>query len=214
MLFPATSAASSARLTDKYRPSTIDGFLGLDKAKRICANLAANPFECALMFVGAPGLGKTTLALAFAQLLGADLHHIPSQDCTVDNLRCTLAACAYVPTAGHAWHLVLVDEADQMSAAAQNFLLSKLDATAPPARTIFVFTCNSADRFESRFLSRCLSIEFSSYGIASDAAALLNRVWSMEAPHAPAPNFTRIVKEANNNVRAALMELQKQLLCA
>ena len=39
MLFATASAVSSARLTDKYRPATIDSFLGLDKAKRICANL-------------------------------------------------------------------------------------------------------------------------------------------------------------------------------
>lgn len=63
-------------------------------------------------------------------------------------------------------------------------------------------------------MSRCVTVEFSSYGIAKDAAALLSLVWDCEANGAPAPNFVRIVKEANNNVRASLMELQKALMFA
>lgn len=47
-----------------------------------------------------------------------------------------------------------------------------------------------------------------------DAAALLADVWAREAGDAPAPNFARIVKESNNNVRAALMELQKEIMFA
>ena len=62
------------------------------------------------------------------------------------------------------FHLVLVDEADKMSNAAQLHFLSKLDATAFPPQTIFVFTCNTTDGLEARFLSRTRQIEFSSYG--------------------------------------------------
>jgi DNA polymerase III delta prime subunit len=42
-------------------------------------------------------------------------------------------------------HLVLIDEADGMTNPAQLALLSKLDATAFPPNTIFVFTCNGTD---------------------------------------------------------------------
>ena len=115
---------------------------------------------------------------------------------------------------GKRMHLVLVDEADQMSAQAQLALLSMLDSTNRPQQTIFIFTCNETERFEARFLSRCGVIEFSSYGIAKDATKLLARVWENEANGADAPNFARIVKESNNNIRAALMELQKQLMFA
>ena len=40
---------------------------------------------------------------------------------------------------------MLVDEADRMTPAAQLALLSKLDATAIPPNTIFIFTCNETD---------------------------------------------------------------------
>lgn len=110
-------------------------------------------------------------------------------------------------------HLVLVDEADQMSPAAQLFLLSKLDSTAKLPNTIWIFTCNSTERFQDRFLSRVTTVEFSSYGIATDAAAMLQRIWD-ENTTAPAPNFARIVKESNNNVRESLMKLELELMLA
>jgi DNA polymerase III delta prime subunit len=115
--------------------------------------------------------------------------------------------------AGKKMHLILVDEADQMTDAAQLYCLSKLDGTAKIPNTIWIFTCNSIDRFETRFLSRNKVIEFSSYGIAQDAAALLARIWQENAPAgAAAPNFARIVKESNNNVRESLMKLELELM--
>lgn len=205
-------AAASELLTDKYRPRAISDFLGLDKAKTICAKLAAKPFASSWIFVGDSGLGKTTLALALAECMPAERHHIPSQDCNLPELKRVIGNCHYIPRTGCRMHLVLVDEADQMSQAAQLYLLSKLDSTSFPPNTIFIFTCNETGSLEKRFLSRCVTVEFSSYGIAKDASALLERVWESEANGAPAPNFARIVKEANNNVRAALMELQKHLM--
>ena len=107
---------------------------------------------------------------------------------------------------------MLVDEADRMSNAAKLHFLSKLDATAFPPQTIFIFTCNSTEGLESRFLSRTPQIEFSSYGMASDATRLLESIWLREASGSPAPNFARIVKESANNVRDALMCLETELL--
>ncbi|MGH2508054.1 MAG: hypothetical protein ACRDHZ_11720, partial [Ktedonobacteraceae bacterium] len=107
--------------------------------------------------------------LALAETLRAEVHHIPSQQCNIANVEDVIRQCWYVPVSG-GFHLVLVDEADKMSNAAQLHFLSKLDATAFPPQTIFVFTCNTADGLESRFLSRTRQIEFSSYGMASDAA--------------------------------------------
>jgi DNA polymerase III delta prime subunit len=76
--------------------------------------------------------------------------------------------------------------------------------------TIIIFTCNSTEKLQKRFLSRCEVVEFSSYGIAKETAELLADVWSKETADAsPVPNFARIVKEANNNVRESLQVLQK-----
>ncbi len=200
-------------LAEKYRPRRIADFVGLEKVKKVMGRFAARPFPSAWLFVGTPGLGKTAMALALAEELSAEVHHIPSQQCNVANVENAIRQCWYVPAGG--FHLVLVDEADQMSMAAQLAFLSKLDATAFPPATVFIFTCNSTERLEKRFLSRCHVLEFSSYGLNGAGAEFLGRVWEAEggSPDA-APDFARIMKNACNNIRDALMHLEVELLVA
>jgi hypothetical protein len=56
-----------------------------------------------------------------------------------------------------------------------------------------------------------MQFKFSTYGNSSAATDLLERVWNAEAPTAAPPNFARIIKEANGNIRAALMEIELKL---
>src|SRR6267154_590037 len=202
-------------LTEKYRPRSFDGFVGLEKSRKCMSRLAATPFQSAWLFIGPSGTGKTTMALTLAEAMPAELHHIPSQECNLENIDRVRRTCQYVPMEGKRMHLVLVDEADRMTDAAQVSLLSKLDSTNFPPNTVFVFTCNDCSRLEPRFLSRLSVLEFSSYGIAKEATELLARVWDAETDNpAERPNFQRIVKESNNNVREALNRLQVEIMMA
>jgi DNA polymerase III gamma/tau subunit len=186
-------------LTEKYRPRTFDHFVGLEKIRKCMTKLAAQPFQSAWLFVGPSGTGKTTMALALGEAIPAELHHIPSQECNLENIERVRRTCQYVPMAGKRMHLIVIDEADRMTDAAQVSLLSKLDSTNFPPNTIFVFTSNDSSRLEPRFLSRLSVLEFSSYGIAKEATELLSRVWDAETDSTTdRPNFARIVKESNN----------------
>src|SRR5947209_5311199 len=118
-------------LTEKYRPRTIGAFVGLGKPRKVLSAYVAKPYPAAWLFVGPPGTGKTTMGLALAEELGAELQHIPSQRCTLEVIENTSRRCWYCPVGG-TFHLVLCDEADHMSSGAQLALLSKLDATAYP----------------------------------------------------------------------------------
>jgi replication-associated recombination protein RarA len=207
-------------LSEKYRPQRVSDFVGLDKAKRIITKLAANPYPSAWLFVGPSGTGKTTMGLALAAEMPAELHHIAAKECSLETVQDVCQKCYYCPRQPDDWkpvrfHLVLVDEADQMSYAAQLAFLSKLDATGFPPNTIFVFTCNSTDNLEKRFLSRCRTLEFSSYGMANEITGLLSTIWDKETDNpVERPNFQRIVKDACNNVRDALMSLEVEILSA
>lgn len=201
-------------LAERYRPQTVDEFIGLERVKRIASNLIAHPRESAFLFVGPSGVGKTTMGLAIAASIPAELHKIPSQECNLANIERVRAVCQYVPMLPYKWHCVLADEIDQLTAAAQISLLSKLDSTNFFPSTVFIGTCNATDRLEPRFLSRFQVIDFSSYGLAAPLAELLRNVWAENAPQdAPAPNFQRLAKDAANNVRAALMALETELMC-
>lgn len=215
-IYPSQSdLAFPQPLTEKYRPRSLDGFIGLEKPRKLAAKLAANPFPSAWLFIGPSGTGKTTLALALAESIPAEVHHIPSQECNLNTLERIARTCHYVPMAGRKMHLILVDEADQMSPAAQLYLLSKLDSTGTLPNTIWIFTSNDSTRLEDRFLSRVKTVEFSSYGISSSAVELLQRIWLENAPSGSiAPNFARIVKESNNNVRESLQRLETELMMA
>src|SRR5258708_1704174 len=86
-------------LTEKYRPLAIADFVGLEKPKKIMQKLAGNPFPSAWLFVGPSGTGKTTMGLALAAAIPAELHHIPSQDCNLENIERVRRICQYVPMA-------------------------------------------------------------------------------------------------------------------
>ena len=201
-------------LSEKYQPETIDAFIGLDKVKRIFAKFLLAPYKSAWLFNGPPGTGKTCFAIALAKQLNAEIKHIPSQECNVANLSEVIRQCWYVPR-NNTFHVVLIDEIDKASNAAQLQLLSKLDATGFPPQTVFFLTCNSTDTLEARLISRTRQIDFSSHGLAEPGAELLERIFSREAPNATdKPNFLRIMREAKNNVRDALMCLETEVLLA
>lgn len=216
LMFPSQSVLDfPMALCEKYRPRRLSEFAGLEKPRKIMTALAARPYSSNWLFTGPSGTGKTSLALALAEAIPAEVHLIPSQKCTVQAIEDVRRICQYVPADGFRFHVVLVDEADQMSPAAQVALLSKLDSTDPAPDTIWIFTCNDTSRLEPRFLSRCRVIEFSSYGMGPQATALLERIWNAEAPAgATSPNLQRLVKEQNNNVRGALMALETELMLA
>jgi len=198
-------------LTEEFKPARIAEFVGLEKQKKILASLAKNPRPCGLLFRGATGTGKTSMAYALASELSADVWHVGSQDCKVDRLKEISARCWYVPSAGlRSFHVVIVDEADKMSDAAQLYLLSKLDGTDPCPSTIWIFTCNGTEGLEKRFLDRCIPLpDFNSYGAVNEIADLLARVWSIKAPSATCPNFKKL---ASGSVRESLQRLESELL--
>src|SRR4051812_6636 len=208
-------------LSEKYQPTEIAQFVGLEKPRKILTAFAGNPYPSAWLFVGPSGTGKTTMALAICKAIAGELHHIPSQSCDLATVKSITDTCHYYPRMiadgkPGKFHFVLVDEADKMSYPAQLAFLSKLDATAFPPMTVFVFTCNAVDSLEARFLSRCRRIDFSSYEMASQVSELLQRIWhdQTQGKAGVGPNFARLVKDSNNNVRDALMSLEVEIMGA
>jgi energy-coupling factor transporter ATP-binding protein EcfA2 len=215
-------------LVEKYQPRKIADFIGLEAPKRVFESLLKAPRPVAVLLVGPPGCGKTTLAMAFAEELPGTFHHVSSQKCDVAALDQLTDLLAYYPSRGK-FHVVKVDEADQMTDKAQLQLLSKLDSTgwlkptfgggfergpAPPV--IWIFTCNGRGEkgtnppstFEPRFLSRCLVIACEKPEVA-EIAQFLRRIWALEGGDASADLSP--LAEGCDGVRDALTKLEVAL---
>jgi replication-associated recombination protein RarA len=204
-------STQSLSLCEKYRPQRIADFIGLSKPKLVLQKIAANPCDQTLLFEGKSGSGKTAMALALAAAIPAQVHLLPANECTRDNVAKLWMSCLARPKAGFRMHLVLVDQADLLRKNQQMDLRSKIDGPESLDNVIWVFTAIPTTRLDAGFRSRCLQVRFSTYGNSSAATDLLEHVWKAEAPTATPPNFARIIKEANGDIRAALMEIELKL---
>src|SRR3984957_20998183 len=97
---PQQAFAFPCALTEKYRPKNLSDFVGLERQRTILTNFAKAPFPTAFLFTGASGTGKTTMALALADAIPAELHHVPSQECNLETIERVRRICQYVPMAG------------------------------------------------------------------------------------------------------------------
>lgn len=203
-------------LYEKYRPRRIADFIGLTKPKRILEAFIKTPYNSSWFFLGPSGTGKTTAAEALAEEIDAEVHQIPSGACDRDTIAgvtrmCHNAAFNFISGEAHKWHQVIVNEANGMTPSAQNWLLSKLDSSDPPPKTIFVFTANSKHGLEENFLSRTTVLEFTYDSLEDDLAAHLAKIYKKEGGKHPL-DFEAIAKASKFNIRDALNKLQIELL--
>jgi len=222
LTFPVT-------LAEKYQPNVQD-FIGLEEPKCVMLGLLENPKPCALLFVGEPGCGKTTMAMKFAEQLPAAHHHIRAQSADVATLDRIWELCQYYPARGR-FHVVHIDEVDGATEKAQLQLLSRLDGTAclrpifgggfergevPPI--IYIFTCNGRmvdgemrppANLLPRFLSRCITLYFDP---PTQLAKYLAAIWKREGGRAGMPiEFFEDLAQGQG-VRDALMSLDRELI--
>jgi replication-associated recombination protein RarA len=204
-------------LVEKYRPSSLGDFAGMEVARRVLSKLAANPYCSAWLLIGPSGLGKTSVSFAVAEQIKAEIHHLASRQCDLAAVDDLIASCHTTPMfAQSQWHVCIIDEADKMTQPAQLAFLSVLDGTTPAPNTIFLFTCNDTKALEARFQSRCRPIYFKPE--AQPHVALLEHIWKTEIAALPEelhevfpPDFEAILEAAQGNLRTALMTLEVEL---
>ena len=183
-----------ASLTDTYKPRTLDDarWCGLEKQRKILANLAANPrLGSVCLLEGPPGVGKTSLAFCYARAANAEIFHITSQQANIATLQEAERRFCYVPMAAKI-HALIVDEISEASNAFQLACLSKFDGTAA-MNCITVMTCNDSSKLEPKFLSRCVRPPVcNAYGASGSLKSLMQSIWRERANGAPEPDWTRI----------------------
>jgi replication factor C small subunit len=143
--------------TETYRPNSIDGYVFRDVAQRDQVNswIASNSIPH-LLFSGAPGVGKTTLAKILINQIGIDEYDLleinASRENSVDTIRDKITGFVQTMPFGE-FKVVLLDEADYISPNGQAALRGVMEMYHETAR--FILTCNYPNKIIPALHSRC-----------------------------------------------------------
>jgi DNA polymerase III delta prime subunit len=143
--------------TEAYRPDTLDGYVFRDPAQReqIEAWVRSKTIPH-LLFSGAPGVGKTTLARILIKALSIDEYDIleinASRENSVDTIREKISNFVATMPFG-TFKVVLLDEADYITPNGQAALRGVMETYHASAR--FILTCNYPNRVIPALHSRC-----------------------------------------------------------
>ena len=143
--------------TEKYRPDTLEGYVFRDNdQKHQVESWISSGAIPHLLFSGAPGVGKTTLAKILINQLGVQdvdvLEINASRENSVDNVRERITNFVATMPFGE-FKVVLLDEADYISPNGQAALRGVMETYSSTAR--FILTCNYPNKVIPALHSRC-----------------------------------------------------------
>ena len=140
-------------LVEKYRPTKLENYVGNENIKAVVAKYIEQNDIQNLIFYGAAGGGKTTLAKLIVQNLNCEFLYINASDergieTIRDKVQSFASVASFKPI-----KVVILDEADFLTIQAQASLRNIIETFSRTTR--FIMTCNFVERIIDPLQSRC-----------------------------------------------------------
>ena len=147
---------------ERYRPKLIDECILPDGIKKTFQDFLNAGEIPNMLLSGPPGIGKTTVAKALCEQLGADFYVINGSDegrflDTVRNNAKNFASTVSL-TSDSKHKVIIIDEADNTTSDVQLLLRASIEEFSSNCR--FIFTCNYKNKIIQPLHSRCTVIDF------------------------------------------------------
>ena len=192
---------------EKYRPQTLEEYVGNETIKNKIADYLKQGSIQNLLFHGVAGTGKTTLAKLIAKNLNCDLLYINASDERgIDTIRDKIIPFASSMSFNDV-KIVILDEADYITPQAQATLRNTIESCSKTTR--FIFTCNYLERIISPLQSRCQTFEitppskeevFKKLEFILDEEGMLDYVIPIEIINTYYPDIRKIINTTQGSI--------------
>jgi replication factor C small subunit len=214
-----SSTLSNLMWVEKYRPTKIDQVINQTEIVKGLKNLIKNSSEIPhLLFAGSAGVGKTTTALCVArELLGQDwqrntLELNASDERGIKMVRERVKEFAAVMklvssnnTDEKPFRIIILDEADEMTAEAQTALRRIIEDSSKSTR--FIIICNYLSKIIEPIQSRCVVFHFTRLA-RQDVIDYLKTICEKEGVHYEERALSQIYDSTLGDLRHSINVLQ------
>ena len=200
---------SNSLWVEKYRPDTLDGYVGNEHILEKVKIYIQNEDVPHLLLYGQAGTGKTTLAKIITNQIDCDLMYINASDeNSVDAVRDKIRG--FASSMGfRKWKVIILDEADYLTPNAQAALRNLMETFSKSTR--FILTCNYVEKVIDPIQSRCQTFAITPPSKKEVAKRLVD-ILNEEGVEYQKEDLAVLVNSGYPDIRRVLNAAQRQVI--
>ena len=200
---------SNSLWVEKYRPDTLEGYVGNEHILEKVKIYIENEDVPHLLLYGVAGTGKTTLAKIITNQIDCDVMYINASDeNSVDAVRDKIRG--FASSMGfRKWKVVILDESDYLTPNAQAALRNLMETFSKSTR--FILTCNYVEKVIDPIQSRCQTFAITPPS-KKEVAKRLHQILTEEGVSFQNEELAILVNSGYPDIRRVLNAAQRQVV--